>query len=103
MKKLHAVNYSYGSLPDSSQNPLQVSGCRQTLHMNKTRLTMICVIIFFICSCNDKPSAPPLPAQNDSTISVNKKNVISQEFINKESQSKLTPDVVLNTLKQGNQ
>jgi carbonic anhydrase len=54
------------------------------------------------CACNNKVAQVPGPVTNDSSISINKKDVINEGFINKETQSRLTPEFVLNALKQGN-
>jgi carbonic anhydrase len=44
----------------------------------------------------------PASTQNDSSVSIDKKDVIDAGFLTKDAQSKLTPDSVLNKLKEGN-
>jgi carbonic anhydrase len=58
-------------------------------------------IIFLSYSCTDTATHIPATAANDS-ISVDKKDVINEGFLNKEAQSKLTADAVLHILKEGN-
>jgi carbonic anhydrase len=69
---------------------------------NKFALVLIAGIIFFSSSCSDKADHIPEAAASDSLISLNKKDVIEDEFLNKEAQAQLTPDFVLNTLKHRN-
>jgi carbonic anhydrase len=69
---------------------------------NKYLLSLISGIIFLFYSCNYTAEHIPATVTDDSLISLNKKNVIDDEFMNKETQSKLTPDFVLNTLKERN-
>jgi carbonic anhydrase len=69
---------------------------------NKSLFIFITGIYFLSYACTEKAANVPAAATNDSSISVNKNDVINEEFLNKEAQSKLTPDLVLNTLKQGN-
>jgi carbonic anhydrase len=59
-------------------------------------------IIFLSFACNSTDPNTPVTAANDSSISVNKNDVINEGFLNKEAQSKLTPDSVLHILKLGN-
>ncbi|HET7001637.1 MAG TPA: carbonic anhydrase family protein [Puia sp.] len=59
-------------------------------------------IIFLSFACNSTATNTPVTAANDSSISVNKNDVINEGFLNKEAQSKLTPDSVLQILKLGN-
>jgi carbonic anhydrase len=59
-------------------------------------------IIFLSCACTDTHTQMPASTQNDSSISIDKKDVIDAEFLTKDAQSKLTPDSVLNKLKEGN-
>jgi carbonic anhydrase len=69
---------------------------------NRGLFTFISAIIFLSSACTDTPTQVPSNTQNDSSISVDKKDVINAGFLNKEAQSRLTPDFVLNTLKEGN-
>ena len=69
---------------------------------NKSLFIFITGIYFLSYACTEKATNVPAAATNDSSISVNKNDVINEGFLNKDAQSKLTPDVVLNTLKQGN-
>src|SRR4051812_3319158 len=70
--------------------------------MKKLLFAFISGILLLVFSCTDKPAQTSAAAENDSTLSVNKKDVIYREFPTKEAQSKLTPDLVLNILKEGN-
>jgi carbonic anhydrase len=69
---------------------------------NSSLFTFVAGIIFLSCACTGTATNTPATAVNDSTISVNKNDVINDGFLNKEVQSKLTPDSVLHILKQGN-
>lgn len=59
-------------------------------------------IISLSYACTGTATNNPVNTTNDSSISVNKNEVIKEGFLNKEAQSKLTPDSVLYILKQGN-
>jgi carbonic anhydrase len=69
---------------------------------NRGLFIFISGIFFLSYACTDKATYIPATAANDSSISVNKNDFINEGFLNKEAQSKLTPDFVLNTLKKGN-
>ena len=69
---------------------------------NKSLFIFITGIYFLSYACTEKATHVPAAATNDSSISVNKNDVINEGFLNKDAQSKLTTDLVLNTLKQGN-
>src|SRR5450755_4268000 len=76
--------------------------CKLISMKNKFALVLIAGIIFFSSSCSDKADHIPEAAASDALISLNKKDVIEDEFLNKEAQAQLTPDFVLNTLKHRN-
>ena len=69
---------------------------------NSSLFILMAGIIFLSFACTDTATNMPAAAANDSSISVNKKDVINEGFLNKEAQSKLTPDSVLHILQQGN-
>ena len=69
---------------------------------SKPLLIATFAVLLLCTSCTDTPLQTPTPVANDSTISLNKKDVINDEFMNKEVQSKLTPDFVLDILKRRN-
>ena len=69
---------------------------------NSSIYTFIAGIILLTCACTGTATNTPATAANDSSISVNKTDVINEGFLNKEAQSKLTPDSVLHILKLGN-
>src|ERR1700749_1765559 len=69
---------------------------------NGSLFIFVAVIIFMSSACTGSDTNTPVPVANDSSISVNKNEVINAGFLNKEAQSKLTPDSVLHILQQGN-
>ena len=82
---------------------LLIVSCKLISMKNKLAFILISGILFLSSSCADKPNhIPEVAAANDSLISLNKKDVIDDEFLNKEVQAQLTPDFVLNTLKHRN-
>jgi len=69
---------------------------------NSNLFILMAGIIFLSFACNGPATNIPAAAANDSSISVNKKDVINEGFLNKEAQSKLTADSVLHILQLGN-
>jgi len=69
---------------------------------NTGLFNFIAGIVFLSYACTGTPTKVPATPPNDSSISVNKNDVINEGFLNKEAQSKLTPDSVLHILEQGN-
>jgi carbonic anhydrase len=69
---------------------------------NSNLFILMAGIILMSVACTERVSDTPAATANDSSISVNKNDVINEGFLNKETQSKLTPDTVLHILQQGN-
>jgi carbonic anhydrase len=69
---------------------------------NNSLFILMAEIIFMSFACTGTATNAPVTTANDSSISVNKNEVINAGFLNKEAQSKLTPDSVLHILQQGN-
>ena len=70
--------------------------------MRKIILVLSCAVLLF-SSCNNKQKNSAEITQSECCVKVSNKAASTSSVLTKEEQAKLTPDIVLNMLKAGNQ